>query len=498
VTLADSKKALRLQPGSKTVQSGGQYVLYWMLAQRRTCYNFALERAVQWAKDLDLPLVILESVTLVYEFASPRQHVFLLQGMAENQKRAAVKDVTYFPFVERIPGERGDLLRALAERAAVVVTDEFPMAMRQELVADAARDFACKLEVVDACGLMPLRAAEITFPTAFAFRRFLQKNLRGHLEHFPAADPLRNVKLPRCELDSQVLQLWPMAEPEKLLANRNWMNDLPLLHDVTPVETVGGSTAAEKALRAFLDSKLAHYAERRNEPEEDFSSGLSPYLHFGMISVHQVFSELAKREEWSLDKLSDSVAGKKEGWWGMGANAESFLDELVTWREVGYNFNFLRSDYKEFDSLPPWALKTLNEHRKDKRKWIYSKEEFENAATHDPLWNAAQNQLRAEGRIHNYLRMLWGKKILEWSESPEAALEIMIELNDQWALDGRDPNSYSGILWCLGRYDRPWFPERDVFGQIRYMSSENTARKVKVKNYIAKYGGPLESGAHCR
>jgi deoxyribodipyrimidine photo-lyase len=487
MTHSSTSKAIRLKSlNSVQIQADG-YVLYWMLAQRRSTSNFALERAAQWAEHLKLPLVILESLTLVYEYASPRQHVFLLQGMADNQKRLAKKPVFYYPFVEKTPGERGDLLRALASQAAVVVVDEFPMAMHQELIEDAARDFTCKFESVDSCGLLPLRATDVTFPTAFAFRRFLQKNLREHLEVFPKVDPLAKFSLPVAKIDERILSRWPVADPEKLLAEQSWMNELPLLHEVTPVDTCGGTSAAEKSLRDFLDFKLPHYADERNQPEQDFSSGLSPYLHFGHISVHQVFAELAKRESWSIDKLADNVAGKKEGWWGMERNAESFLDELITWREVGYNFTHLREDYKEFSSLPPWALKTLNEHRKDKRKWIYSKVEFENSATHDSLWNAAQTQLRREGKIHNYLRMLWGKKILEWSESPEAALELMIELNDQWALDGRDPNSYSGIMWCLGRYDRPWFPEREIFGQIRYMSSENTARKVKVKNYIAEY-----------
>ncbi|MCB9358063.1 MAG: deoxyribodipyrimidine photolyase [Calditrichaeota bacterium] len=463
------------------------FVLYWMLAQRRVTHNFALGRAVQWAEHLKQPLVILESLTLVYDYASPRQHVFLLQGMRDNLERLQSKRVFYYPFVERIPGERMDLLQALADLASVVVVDDFPMPMHRSLIERAAADFPCKLESVDSCGLFPLRAAEVTFPTAFAFRRFLQRTLREHLESFPEPDPLQGAKLPRAELPKALTALWPQAEPEMLLKDQKWMNDLPLLHSVEPVETIGGTTAAEQQLSQFLDHKLEHYADERNQLEADYASGLSPYLHFGHISVHQVFGEVAKREGWKGEKLSSGVAGKKEGWWGMGKNSESFLDELITWREVGLNFNHLREDYDKFSSLPPWALKTLDEHRKDKRKWIYSTEELENAATHDPLWNAAQNQLRREGKIHNYLRMLWGKKILEWSASPEDALETMIELNDKWALDGRDPNSYSGILWCLGRYDRPWFPEREIFGQIRYMSSENTARKVKVKGYIEKY-----------
>jgi deoxyribodipyrimidine photo-lyase len=172
----------------------------------------------------------------------------------------------------------------------------------------------------------------------------------------------------------------------------------------------------------------------------------------------------------------------------MSQAAEAFLDQLVTWRELGFNFCSRRDDYDRFDSLPDWARRSLAEHAADPREHVYSVDELAAARTHDPLWNAAQRQLVREGRIHNYLRMLWGKKILQWARSPEDALEAMIELNNRYALDGRDPNSYSGISWVLGRFDRPWAPERPIFGKIRYMSSENTARKLKVKEYIRRYG----------
>lgn len=171
----------------------------------------------------------------------------------------------------------------------------------------------------------------------------------------------------------------------------------------------------------------------------------------------------------------------------MSPAAESFLDEFITWREIGYNMCSKNTNYHRYDSLPSWAKETLKKHSKDKRQYTYSLEEFESCKTHDQLWNAAQNQLNQEGRIHNYLRMLWGKKILEWSETPQHALKIMIELNNKLALDGRNPNSYSGIFWVLGRYDRPWGPERPIFGSIRYMSSVNTQKKLNLKKYLQKY-----------
>jgi deoxyribodipyrimidine photo-lyase len=249
-------------------------------------------------------------------------------------------------------------------------------------------------------------------------------------------------------------------------------------------------------MKDFLRVKLPDYSEQRNEPDLDGASGLSFYLHFGHISVHEVFAEISRQEKWKPEKLALRANGSREGWWNMSANAEAFLDELITWREVGYNFCSHRGDYDRFESLPDWAKKTLKKHVRDERPNLYTLEQFEFAGTHDPLWNAAQRQLVREGRIHNYLRMLWGKKILEWSASPRDAATALVHLNNKYALDGRDPNSHSGIFWCLGRYDRPWGPERPIFGTVRYMSSQNTARKFSVKNYLRKYGAAQEDNLH--
>jgi deoxyribodipyrimidine photo-lyase len=215
---------------------------------------------------------------------------------------------------------------------------------------------------------------------------------------------------------------------------------------------------------------------------------LSPYLHFGHVSAHEVLAAIADSLRWNPSVLRDGGRGERQGWWGMTESAEAFLDQLITWRELGFNFLHFRDDGEDYDSLPPWARATLAKHSGDPRPHRYRLADFEAAATHDPLWNAAQTQLAREGTIHGYLRMLWGKKILEWSSTPQEALAVMIELNNKYALDGRDPNSLSGIFWCLGRYDRPWGPERPIFGTVRYMSSENTARKMDVKQYLKRYG----------
>jgi len=179
--------------------------------------------------------------------------------------------------------------------------------------------------------------------------------------------------------------------------------------------------------------------------------------------------------------------GRRAGWWGASADAEAFLDQLVTWRELGFNVCHHNPGHDRWESLPAWARRTLEAHAADPREHRYSLAELEAAATHDPLWNAAQRQLVREGVIHNYLRMLWGKKILEWTDDPRRALEVMTELNDRFALDGRDPNSETGVFWVLGRHDRPWAPERPIFGTVRYMSSANTARKLPVRRYLERY-----------
>lgn len=471
---------------SQLFKAHGEYVLYWMIAHRRVNWNFALQRAVEWAQKLSKPLVILEALRCDYRWASERLHQFVLDGMADTARRLEKSPALYYPYVESALNAGKGLLAALSQRACVVVADDFPCFFLPEMTASAARQVAALMEKVDANGLLPMRAADEAFQTAYSFRRFLQKTLPDHLLEFPKAEPLWDLKLPKpTSLPAEILKRWPPFKFDDSVGLRA----LPIDHSIPPAEIRGGASAAERQCDEFLQKRLPRYHQDRSQPDLDAASGLSPYLHFGHISVHQILEKLFRQEDWNPARLSRSANGRRAGWWGMSAAAEAFLDELITWRELGYNFCSQRRDYDRFESLPDWAQKTLAEHVGDPRTHIYSLEEFETAHTHDPLWNAAQTQLRREGRIHNYLRMLWGKKILEWSHSPQEALQIMIELNNKYALDGRNPNSYSGIFWVLGRYDRPWGPERPIFGKIRYMSSENTARKVSVKNYLKEYSG---------
>ena len=468
--------------------SDGDYVLCWMISFRRAHYNFSLQRAVEWSKRLNKPLVILEALRCGYQWASDRLHRFVIEGMADNAAYFSKKNVLYYPYIEPNEGDGKGLLRELASRASVVVSDDFPCFFLPRMIDSAANQIPVRFELVDSNGLLPMRATDKVFARAFDFRRFLQKNLLPHLADVPARDPLARLKLPKLNaLPEQITKRWGMAEPASLLASPDGLSGFPIDHRVRPVGTVGGWRAAKDTLRSFLTSKLAIYDTDRNQPQKQATSGLSPYLHFGHISAHQVFEELTRSAEWTPDHVAEKANGSSSGWWGASAEVESYLDQLITWRELGYNMCWQRDDYDQYESLPDWAQKTLAEHATDTRPYVYSLEQFEAAETHDLLWNAAQRQLVREGTIHNYLRMLWGKKILEWSASPREALDVMIELNNKYALDGRNPNSYSGIFWVLGRYDRAWGPERPIFGKIRYMTSENTARKVRVKCYIARY-----------
>ena len=281
--------------------------------------------------------------------------------------------------------------------------------------------------------------------------------------------------------------IWRVAEGGSV--GKKAMAPLDIDHEVYPVETMrGGYFEAMSRMGRFLDHRLDNYSEGRNDADNPAVSGLSPWLHFGHISTFRIVKEVLQKGNWTYDSVcvEDTGKGTRSGWWGLSVSSESFLDQIITWRELGFNFAHFRKDHNTLDSIPNWAKQTLNEHRDDERL-SYTFEEIEGAKTGDEVWNSAQRQLLRTGHMHNYLRMLWGKRILEWSPNPETAADWMIKINDRWALDGRDPNSYTGIFWVLGRHDRAWGPERPIFGKIRYMSSANTKRKLKLDGYLSRW-----------
>jgi len=501
---------IRVRQHDQPLRRDARFVLYWMTAGRRLRWNFAVDRAVEWSQELDRPLLIVEVLPAGCRWDTDRHHAFVLQGMAEKAEYAEGNAFTYYPLVERREGDAGEVFARLAEEACVIVADEPPLPAAAHLggpLGRAATDddarrgsdpaereslpvetLSVRTEWVDSHGLLPLAVADRPFPRAFSFRRFLQKTLPDHLLDVPKANPLARVKLPEpARLPAELRDGFPPASAALLRAERSALAELPIDHGVAPVATRGGERAARDRAKQFIDEQLAEYGERRNHPDDDATSNLSPYLHHGHLSVHEVFALLAERESWSPNRLAEKADGKREGWWGLSPAAEAFLDELITWRELSFNGAALEDNFTQYASLPDWARQTLSEHADDPREFSYSLDEFDAAATHDPLWNAAQRQLVAEGRLHNYLRMLWGKKILHWTASPQEAHEVMVELNNRYGLDGRDPNSYSGIGWVLGRYDRAWGPVRPIFGKIRYMTSDSTRRKLRVGEYLRRW-----------
>jgi deoxyribodipyrimidine photo-lyase len=465
-----------------------RFVLYWMIAYRRRRSNFALERAANEARRLRRPLVVLEALRLDYPHASDRLHRFVIDGMAANRRDFTRAPILYHPWIERKRGAGRGLIETLARDACLIVTDDYPCFFVPRAVAAAASRVDVRVEAVDGNGLLPLRATDHVFARAFDFRRFLQRELPDHLLAPPAADPLAAIALPRLDaLPREIERRWPAASARELASPD--LSALPIDHEVTQVRDArGGATAARKTLERFVEDGLSRYAEDRLDLDRPATSGLSPYLHFGHIGSHQVLGAVSEREAFDPSGLGGPAGGKVRGWWGMSAGAEAFLDQLVAWRELGFNLSARRPDHDRYESLPEWARRTLDAHENDRRRPLYALHELEAAATHDTIWNAAQRELLETGRIHNYLRMLWGKKILEWSPTPRRALERMIHLNDKYALDGRDPNSYSGICWCLGRYDRAWGPERAIYGKVRYMSSESARRKLRMKRYLERFG----------
>jgi deoxyribodipyrimidine photo-lyase len=316
----------------------------------------------------------------------------------------------------------------------------------------------------------------------------VQKELRGQLLAFPTEQPDARADLQRLSaIPAEILARWPTVSDALLGGEPAALRALPIDHTVPVVAMRGGVAAARTALQRFVADRLDDYHLKHNHPDDDGTSRLSPYLHFGHLSAHEVFTAVMRHEKWSAAKLGKSATGAWEGWWGVGPGPEAYLDQLIVWRELAYNTCARRpADYDRFESLPQWAIETLSRHLADPRPVTYPMATLERAATHDVLWNAAQRQMQRDGWFHNYLRMLWGKKILEWSATPRAALASMVSLMNRWSLDGRNPNSYAGYLWTLGRYDRPW-PERPIYGKVRSMSSDRTMSKVRVKRYLARY-----------
>jgi deoxyribodipyrimidine photo-lyase len=431
-----------------------------MQVYKRSSHNFALNKAIDIANELKLPLVVYEGLKYYYPWASDRLHTFILQGVAEKQRAFAKKGIRYVFFLQNDPNATKDNVARLAKEAAVIVTDDFPCFIVPEHNRHIAERVNIPVLAVDSNGMIPMSLLQKEEYAARTIRPKIHRLLPDFIEpvktpavHIKAAD--LDVLCPETEVEA--------TEIAQLVAG------CAIDHSVAPSEVyIGGEAAAKRRLRHFVENILPHYDDWRNRPELDGCSRLSPYLHFGFISAQQIYEAVVAAE-------------------APQENKDAFLEQLIVRRELSYNFTRHNNDYASLDSRPEWAKGTMNKHAGDKRPVLYTQEQLEAGTTGDMLWNATQHELSRTGLLHNYMRMLWGKKIIEWTATYEEAFAVMEHLNNKYALDGRNPNSYAGILWCFGKHDRAWGPERPVFGTLRYLSSDSWRRKVDAKAYIAKY-----------
>lgn len=424
-------------------------VVYWMQRDQRAHDNWALTYAQQTAIVKNVPFYVVFNLVSKFLEATIRQYGFMLKGLEQVQVELEKYNIPFYLTTGNAEDEIPKFLNKI--NASQLITDFNPL----KNILTWKKAIADKIEIpfheVDAHNIIPcwIASNKLEF-AAYTIRPKIHKLLPEFLDEFP--------------------KLKKMKHKNVLFQKINWQEitgSLKINFDIPEVVwLIPGESAAQKTLEKFIKNKLRDYDENRNDPNENATSNLSPYLHFGQISAQRIALMIQQFTE-----LSES--------------RKSFLEELIVRRELSDNFCYYNRDYDSFDGFPQWAKVSLNLHRKDKREFIYSLREFEKAKTHDELWNAAQMEMVIKGKMQGYMRMYWAKKILEWSKSPEEAMRIAIYLNDKYELDGRDPNGYAGIAWSIGGvHDRAW-SERKVFGKIRYMNYYGCARKFDVKKYIA-------------
>ena len=424
-------------------------VAYWMSRDQRLHDNWAVYFAQQLAEEKKEKFCIVFCLLPNFLEATIRQYDFMLKGLEELESEANKFNIPFFLLSGKPEEEIPKFIKE--KNISNLVSDFDPLRIKRIWKRDTAKKIDIPFYEVDAHNIVPcLQASGKLEFAAYTIRPKINKKLPEFLDLYP-------------ELKKQ-------KKSENFSSNKiTWkevINTLQINFDVKEVNWINpGSKAALKTLEDFLKNKLENYSDERNDPNKDAQSNLSPYLHFGQISAQRVVLE------------TQMFGGNPE-------TEKSFLEELVIRRELSDNFCYFNKNYDSFEGFPEWAKKTLIEHRKDQREFIYNVEEFEQAKTHEDLWNAAQKELTVRGKLHGYMRMYWAKKILEWSKSPEEALRISIYLNDKYELDGRDPNGYVGCAWSIGGvHDRAWF-EREIFGKIRYMNLNGAKRKFDVENYI--------------
>jgi deoxyribodipyrimidine photo-lyase len=429
----------------------GHYVLYWMQQSQRESHNPALEYAIRTANRLDQTVVVLFVLTEQYPEANERHFAFMLQGLREVAMSLARRGA---PFVLR-RGIAPDIVPEVARNASVLVCDRGYLRHQRAWRTRIAREVNCPVVQVEGDVVVPVNL--VSDHAEYAARTIRPKILRVR-DRF-----LR--PLPRTRLKNRS-DSTPVAGDLDPLDIEGVLAGLGIDRSVKQVSCFnGGTTEARKRLRRFASKGLVEYAIARNDPADPRCSTLSLYLHFGQISPVEASLRVRNAENCSL------------------ADREAFLEQLVVRRELSINFVLHQRRYDQFSAVPDWARRSLGDHEKDQRPYTYSFARLEAADTHDPYWNAAMLEMLKTGFMHNYMRMYWGKKIIEWSPSPQRAYRMILRLNNKHFIDGRDPNSYASVAWLFGLHDRPW-TERDVFGKIRYMNASGLERKFDIERYV--------------
>lgn len=446
---------------SAPFRESADYVLYWCQANRRVESNHALAHAADLANERGLPLLVYEGLTFSYPWANDRLHTFILEAVPGTAQQVKRIGAGYFFYLRARPSDANDVLYRLAARASCVVTDDYPVFIPAVYNRRVPAKIGVACIAVDSSCIVPMNRHEKRAYGAYTIRPKIRRELPGYLKPVPA---VRLKQRWRDDLIPQNLRALAThvtnADIAELTGNCAIDHRVP-----KSISFAGGREAAHKHLDLFLTQKLRRYAKESGQPSHHATSDLSPYLHFGHISSLDV--ALAVNEYANQNKLI----------------ADEFLEELIVRRELAFNFARFTANVETLEVLPDWCKNTMAKHAADVRPSLYTPEQFERAETHDTLWNATQKEMLIRGKIHGYYRMYWGKKIIEWSPSYEQALQVMIHLHDVYALDGRDPNTYTNILWCFGLHDRPW-SERPVFGQLRYMALSGMQRKTDPAAYI--------------
>ena len=463
-----------LDVNGKTYNPDGEYVLYWMQSTHRLEENWALRAAIRTADRVNRPLVIHQGLDPTYPYAADRHHTFILQGARDTARDAESRGL-YYQFVLRaLRDDDRRVVDRLAARAYVVFTDLFPTVGIRERVERFADRVSCRVLAIDSVCTVPSGAFEKPEYAARTIRPKIAKLLDHSIEpvaealpRVPVSEALRaSLRASVSEGGSSTLPLATMSDADIAAA----VSACDIDHSVPAVLLPGGSVAAAARLTTFVSSELTPYSDRRNEAAaSDGTSRLSPYLHFGQIASARVV-----REARASGAPPESL--------------DAFVQQVTTWRELSFNWCLRTRNFDRLEALPAWIQKTMAEHVGDLRPMLYDLETLETAQTHDALWNAAQRELAQQGVIHNYPRMLWGKTMLLWTADYEQARVNLFHLNDKYALDGRDPNSVGGIMWCLGLWDRPW-GNKPIWGGIRPMVTSRAKLKFDVAGYIARVQG---------